>query len=129
MEQFYYLFPNPQPVIFFYIITSKALSMKPAPDGHNHCNCQRSLYPLVLLMHSFALFSSYFDGKDISGLPQSKSRMEVSKALIFVAVFLTTLPPFQVNFCTETELLQPSTLPLSFYSTNLHLPGCSSQAS
>lgn len=73
---------QPKASYLFYIITSRALSMKPAPDGHNHCNCWRSLYPLALLKHSIALFSSYFDGKDISGLPQSKSRTEISKALI-----------------------------------------------
>lgn len=83
-EEPIYLFSSqPEASCLFYIITNKDLSMKPTPDGHSCCNCWRFLYPLALLMHSIALFSSYFDGKDISALPLCKSRMEVSRALIY----------------------------------------------
>lgn len=104
--------------------------MKPTPDGHSCRNCWRFLCPLALLLHSIALFSSYFDRKDILALPLCKSRIWRSIELSFtIAVLLTALSPFLVSFCRETGLSQPTTWPLSFYFTFLHFPDYSSQAS
>lgn len=102
--------------------------MKPTPDGHSCHNCWRFLCPLALPVHSIALFTSYFDRKDVLALPLCRIWRSIEPSFT-IAVLLTALSPFQISFCRETRLSQPRTWPLSFYFTFLHLPDCSSQAS
>ena len=129
MEQFCYLLPNPKPVIFFIELQTRTcpwsqLLMDAAvatAEGSSIpwlYSCIASLsFLLILMERTFQLFLC------------TRIEWRSAEPSFTVAVLLTALPPFQVSFSTETELSWPRTWLLSFYSTYLHLPGCSSQAS
>lgn len=68
--------------------------------------------------HNTALFSSYFDRRDISAL-QVRMWRSVEPSFTFYSLLLNALSPFQISFCRETDMLRP----LSFYFIFLHLPG------